>query len=43
MRKAATTSAKHYGSRDAMLEAAKKRNDIRDVMMSKLAHELMPK
>ena len=41
--KAATVSAKHYGSRDAMLEAARKRNDIREVVMSKLAHELMPK
>jgi hypothetical protein len=41
--KAATISAKHYGSRDAMLEAARKRNDIREVVMSKLAHELMPK
>jgi len=26
-----------------MLDAAKKRNDIRDVVMSKLAHEVMPK
>ena len=41
--KAATISAKHYGSRDAMLAAAKKRNDIREVVMSKLAHEVMPK
>jgi hypothetical protein len=41
--KAATISAKHYGSREAMLEAAKKRNDIREVVASKLAHELMPK
>jgi hypothetical protein len=41
--KAATISAKHYGSRDAMLDAAKKRNDIRDVMASKLAHEVTPK
>ena len=41
--KAATISVKHYGSRDAMLEAARKRNDIREVVMSKLAHELMPK
>lgn len=41
--KAATISAKHYGSRDAMLEAAKKRNDIREVVASKLAHEVMPK
>jgi hypothetical protein len=41
--KAATLVAKHYGSREAMLEAAKKRNDIRDVVMSKLAREVMPK
>jgi hypothetical protein len=41
--KAATISASHYGSRDAMLEAAKKRNDIREVVASKLARELMPK
>ena len=41
--KAATISAKHYGSREAMIEAAKKRNDIREVVASKLAHELMPK
>ena len=33
--KAATISAKHYGSREAMLDAAKKRNDIRDVVASK--------
>jgi hypothetical protein len=41
--KAATIVAKHYGSRDAMLEAARKRNDIRDVVMSKLAREVTPK
>ncbi|MGB2679057.1 MAG: hypothetical protein WAN12_18395 [Candidatus Acidiferrum sp.] len=41
--KAATISTKHYGSRDAMLEAAKKRNEIREVVASKLAHEVMPK
>jgi hypothetical protein len=41
--KAATISAKHYGSREAMIDAGKKRNDIRDVVMSKLAHEVMPK
>jgi hypothetical protein len=40
---AATIVAKHYGSRDATLEAAKKRNDIREVVASKLAHEVMPK
>jgi hypothetical protein len=41
--KAATIVAKHYGSRDAMIEAGKKRNDLRDVVMSKLAREVMPK
>jgi hypothetical protein len=41
--KAATVAAKHYGSRDAMIEAGKKRNDIREVVMSKLAREVMPK
>lgn len=41
--KAATLVIKHYGSRDAMLEAGKKRSEIRDVVMSKLAHEVMPK
>jgi hypothetical protein len=41
--KAATISAKHYGSREAMLDAAKKRTEIRDVVMSKLAREVTPK
>jgi hypothetical protein len=41
--KAATIGAKHYGSRDAMIEAGKKRNDLREVVMSKLAREVMPK
>ena len=41
--KAATIAAKHYGSRDAMIEAGKKRNDLRDVVASKLAREVMPK
>jgi hypothetical protein len=41
--KAATLVAKHYGSRDAMIEAGKKRNEFRDVVMSKLAREVMPK
>ena len=41
--KAATIFAKHYGSREAMLEAGKKRNDLREVVASKLAHEVMPK
>src|ERR1039457_3935728 len=33
--KAATSAAKHYGSRDAMNEAAKKRNELREVVSSK--------
>lgn len=41
--RAATIVAKHYGSRDAMIEAGKKRNDLREVVMSKLAREIMPK
>jgi len=41
--KAATISAKHYGSREEMIEAGKKRNDIREVVASKLAREVMPK
>jgi hypothetical protein len=41
--KAATIVAKHYGSREAMLEAGKKRNDFRELVMSKLAREVTPK
>jgi hypothetical protein len=41
--KAATIAAKHYGSRDAMIEAGKKRNDIREVVANKLAREVTPK
>ena len=41
--RAATILAKHYGSREAMLEAGRKRNDLREVIASKLAHEVMPK
>jgi len=41
--KAATIIAKHYGSRDAMIEAGKKRNELREVIASKLAREVMPK
>ena len=41
--KAATIAAKHYGSRDAMIEAGKKRNDLREVVASKLGREVMPK
>jgi hypothetical protein len=41
--KAATVSAKHYGSREAMIEAGKKRSEFRELVMSKLAREVMPK
>jgi|SRR5215469_2974125 len=41
--KGATIAAKHYGSRDAMIDAGKKRNDLREVVASKLAREVMPK
>jgi len=41
--KAATIAAKHYGSRDAMIDAGKKRNELRTVVASKLAREVMPK
>jgi len=41
--KAATIAAKHYGSRDAMIEAGNKRNEFREVVASKLAREVMPK
>ncbi len=41
--KAATIAAQHYGSRDAMVEAGKKRTEIRELVASKLAREVMPK
>jgi hypothetical protein len=41
--RAATIIAKQYGSREAMIEAGKRRNDLREVVASKLAHEVMPK
>lgn len=41
--KAATIVAKHYGSRDAMIDAGKKRNELRTVVASKSAREVMPK
>ena len=41
--KAATIVAKHYGSRDAMIEAGKKRTELREVVASKLAREVTPK
>jgi len=41
--KAATIVTKHYGTRDAMIEAGKKRSELRDVVASKLAREVIPK
>jgi len=41
--KAGSLVTKHYGSREAMLDAAKRRNDIREVVASKVAREVMPK
>jgi hypothetical protein len=41
--KAAPIAVKHYGSCDAMFEAARKRSEIRDVVASHLAREVMPK
>ena len=41
--KAATIAAKHYGSRDAMIAAGNKRNELREVVASRLAREVMPK
>jgi ethanolamine ammonia-lyase large subunit len=36
-------AALHYGSRDAMIDARKKRNELREVVASKLAREMLPK
>jgi hypothetical protein len=41
--KGATIAIQHYGSRDAMLEAGRKRDDIREVVASYLAREVTPK
>jgi hypothetical protein len=41
--KAASIVVKHYGSREAAFEAARKRSDIRDVVSSHLAREVTPK
>ena len=41
--KAASISVKHYGSREAMSEAARKRSELRDVVASHLAREVTPK
>jgi hypothetical protein len=40
---AATIAAQHYGSRDAMVEAGKKRTELRQLVASKLAREVMLK
>jgi hypothetical protein len=39
----ATIAAKHYGSREAMIDAGKKRNELRELIASHLAREVMPK
>jgi hypothetical protein len=41
--KAFTIAEKHYGSREAMNDAARKREDIREVVASHLAREVTPK
>jgi hypothetical protein len=41
--KAFTIAEKHYGSREAMNDAARKREDIREVVASHLAREVMLK
>ena len=39
----ATIATQHYGSREAMLEAGRKRAEFRDVVGSHLAREVTPK
>jgi ABC-type sugar transport system substrate-binding protein len=41
--KGATIATKHYGSREAMIEAGKKRSELREVIASHLAREVMLK
>ena len=41
--KGASIATKHYGTRDAMIEAGKKRADLREVVASHLAREVTPK
>ena len=41
--KGATITAKHFGSRDAALERAKKLDDVREVIASHLAREVLSK
>jgi hypothetical protein len=38
--KGATIAAQHYGSREAMIEAGRKRTDLREVVASHLAREV---
>jgi hypothetical protein len=38
--KGATVAAQHYGSREAMMDAAKKRAELRDLIASHLAREV---
>jgi hypothetical protein len=41
--KAATVAAKHYGSREAMVEAGRKRSELRELVASHVAREVMAK
>lgn len=41
--KGASIATKHYGSRDAMIDAGKKRADLRELISSRLAREVTPK
>jgi len=41
--KGASIASKHYGSREAMIESGKKRNDLREVIASHLAREVSVK
>jgi hypothetical protein len=41
--KAASVVAKHYGSREAAMEAVKKRTEFRELVASHLAEEVVPK
>lgn len=41
--KTAPVLIKHYGSREAMLEATRKRSEFREVVASRLAREVTPK
>ena len=41
--KAATIAIKHYGTRDAMLAAGKKQDEVSEVIAGHLAREVIPK